>query len=814
MSPFSKTSSSKIPSLKSSKATPAWSSAVVKKLVVKKSATVTSKPITKKPLTSVVSTFSTTKSKPVRYSSIPHLVIVESPAKARTIGKFLWSDYTVRASMWHIVDLETKNMGLDTTTWDMSYVISPEKTKVVAELKQLAKQAQKVWIATDEDREGEAIGRHVANVLWLDVHTTPRIVFHEITKSAIQHAIDHPRTLDLALVDSQQSRRALDRLVGFGISPVLREKIKRGLSAGRVQSVATKMIVEKEKTIKAFIPTEYRNLTAQLHTLDTQLWIGFKKFVKKPSTLLLHVASLEEKEWLQNDDEEEKSEQLTGSKLTKSELDSIIFSLSIQHQLTTSLDEKSDTSILQTSQPIDFTLIDIQTKTSKRSAPAPFITSTLQQIGSRLFGRSVSQVMSAAQKLYENGLITYMRTDSVHLSTQAVTAIQQFIVANYGKNYSQSKQFTSKSKNAQEAHEAIRPTDISTTPTSTTLWSYEQKLYSLIWERTVASQMSDASFDTTTYQLSPVVDTNQIRSTSGKVMLFDGFLKVMHTQDDDSILPKLSLGQILPSQELVAKQQYTKPPARYSEATLVKEMEAKWIGRPSTYAPTIGTIQNRGYVIKNDQKKLQPTDIAFSVDAYLHEHFSTLVNYDFTAKMEDQLDAVATGQINWKTMMTDFNLTFQSDIQQAKWSERVQSLVGKSCPKCGKDLILKFAGGGTFVGCSDYPSCKHTESTAEDAEKLSLLNAKYAGQPCPEGGTLVAKIGRFGPYLCSSEYPSIKWIKSVSAYELSLLNNELWGQKCTWCKKGHLTVKKSKRGLFLWCDQYPACTHTEVLKQS
>jgi DNA topoisomerase I len=726
-----------------------------------------------------------------------HLVIVESPAKAKTIGWFLGKGVEVLASYGHVSDLPQKTMWVDIkNNFEPTYEIAAEKKKVIAELRKRAKEADGVWLATDEDREGEAIARHVAQALWLDLQKTPRIVFHEITKEAIQKAVQSPRYIDMNLVDAQQARRILDRIVGFSISPVLWIKIKRWLSAWRVQSVAVKLIIEREREIQAFKPEEswkiFADITYQNYTLRTTL----AKIGK------------DEAELRSIDDVQAILEQYAISDIA-----SVI-----------KTDEKNWSQTCTIEHKHIFQLHDIIVKNGKKNPSAPFITSSLQQEASRRFGRGVKQVMSVAQRLYEAWFITYMRTDSTNLSGLAIAAAKWFITKTYGEKYHQVRQFASKSKNAQEAHEAIRPTYIDRTPDQSGLAAQELMLYRLIWLRTVASQMASAEVENTTYDFMPA-GLDHHWTITGEVITFDGFLVLYEKQksdttkedddiaddEQDAILPKIAKGTNCDANVFEAVQFFTKPPSRYTESALVKALESRGIGRPSTYAPTISTIQDRGYIEKKEDKKLYPFEIAFHVNDFLDIHFKHMMNYEFTAKMEDLLDEIADGGITRQNMMKNFYTEFDKEVQEAKQWEKAVMFVWRNCPKCKEwNLIYKFTKFGKFIGCDKYPECDYTEKTKEESDKLAPLKEKYEGQPCPEWGTIVVKMWRFWPFLTSSLYPEVKWISWIPDDAKIALEKEFGGKECPECGKWKLVIKKARRGnYFLACDRYPECKHAE-----
>lgn len=724
-----------------------------------------------------------------------HLVIVESPAKAKTIWGYLGKHVTVRASYGHVADLPGKTMWVDIKNdFEPTYEITPEKRKVIAELKKHIKDADGVWLATDEDREWEAIGWHVAQALWLDVKTTPRIVFHEITKEAINNAIQHPRTINMDLVDAQQARRVLDRIVWFSISPVLWTKIKRGLSAWRVQSVAVKLIIEREREIQDFKPEESWKLFADISYWSHTLQVTLAKVAWKEPKLATY------------------EDVISACKPY-----GITFTDSDMHA-----DEKSWTTIVSKKHAHWFVLEDIVIKQWKKNPSAPFITSSLQQEASRRFGRGVKQVMQVAQRLYESGFITYMRTDSTNLSALAIWTAKSYITNTYGEKYHQVRQFASKSKNAQEAHEAIRPSYIDRTPEKSWLSAQELMLYRLIWQRTVASQMASAEVEQTTYQFAPEW-IDHMWTIQWEVITFDWFLVIyekqksettddeVETNDGDVVLPKIPKKTNCPASEFTGVQYFSKPPSRYTESALVKALESRGIWRPSTYAPTIATIQDRGYVEKKEDKKLYPLEIAFLVNDYLVEHFKKMMDYEFTANMEETLDEIAAGNQWWKDMMKTFYTWFEKEIWEAKKWEKAVVLVWRECPKCKEwQLVYKFTRFGKFIWCDRYPECDYTEKTQEESDALAPLKEKYEWQPCPEWGTIVVKMGRFWPFLTSSLYPEVKWITSIPDDAKIALEQEFGGKPCPECGEWKLVVKKARRGnYFLACDRYPTCKHAE-----
>jgi DNA topoisomerase-1 len=672
-----------------------------------------------------------------------NLVIVESPAKAKTIEKFLGNDYVVKSSMGHIRDLPEKKLGVDPVRNFMPlYEILPGKNKIISELKAETKKAETVWLATDEDREGEAISWHLSEVLQLSPENTKRIAFHEITKSAIVKAIENPRALNIHLVDAQQARRVLDRLVGFELSPVLWKKVKPALSAGRVQSVAVRLIVEKEKEINKFQAVSAYRVVADFSIEDKQ-----KKTVK------------------------------------------------FQAELNTRFDTKEKAkTFLEKCKDAVFTVDAIEKQPVKKSPAPPFTTSTLQQEASRKLGFSVARTMMIAQQLYEAGYITYMRTDSVNLSDLALADAKKEITENYGEKYSQIRKYSTKSKGAQEAHEAIRPSYMNR-HTVNTGDSLQNKLYDLIWKRTIASQMADAQFEKTTVDI--LISTVKEKFvTIGEVLLFDGFLKVyLESRDEEDTdndrageLPPITQGMILPMKQIAATQKFTQQPYRYTEASLVRKLEELGIGRPSTYAPIISTIQKREYVVKSnkegfereyviltlkentitqsaktekvgyDKGKLSPTDIGVIVNDFLTEHFENIMSYDFTAKVEKQFDDIADGKQEWEKMIADFYSKFHRSVEiTLETSERVsgERLLGID-PVSTKKVYVKLAKYGPVVQIGDshsddklqfaglLPGQSIDKITFEEAMELFKLPRTVGTH---EGEDLLVNIGRFGPYV-------------------------------------------------------------------
>ncbi len=695
------------------------------------------------------------------------LVIVESPTKAKTIGKFLGRNYVVKASMGHIRDLPEKSLGVDVEkNYEPDYVVSRDKNKTVKELKEAMKGVDKVLLATDEDREGEAIAWHLLHALKIKL-PYERIVFHEITKDAILRAVSHPRDVMLNLVDAQQARRVLDRLVGYKLSPFLWKKVRKGLSAGRVQSVAVRLIVEKEREITAFKQEEYWHILAHLNTPKKEKFVAKLEQINKKKA---HIP-------------DEKAAKAVEKDLAGEEI---------------------------------YTTLDVTKKENKRTAPAPFTTSTLQQEASRKHGYGVKNTMRIAQQLYEGidtgsgsqGLITYMRTDSVNLSQTALDQAKQVITEKFGKEYALStpRKYKTKAKGAQEAHEAIRPTDLSLSPEMVKEYlSKEQyNLYRLIWNRTIATQMKEALVEITTAKLSPKNKPEYVFVAKGNVITFPGYMQVYiegkDTDDEEEgMLPALAKDDACPLQKLDKTQHFTKPPARYTEATLVKKLESEGIGRPSTYAPTISTIIDKGYIEKKE-KHLYPTEIAFVVNDLLVAHFPNEVDYSFTAKMEEDFDQIAEGTSKWQAIVDNFYKPFEAQLAKKSVEvEKVQEKTGEMCDKCGQgEMLIKFGRFGKFQACSNYPECKNVKPMKDEEERREALEKEYADKKCETCGSgLIVKKGRFGEFLACSNYPECKFTAPIV---------KSTGVQCPDCKKGELVERKSKRGkLFYSCSTYPDC---------
>lgn len=698
-----------------------------------------------------------------------NLVIVESPTKAKTITKFLGKDYKIESSFGHVRDLPKSKMGVDMEkNFEPSYVIPTKARKNLNNLKKLAEKADRIILASDEDREGEAIAWHLVEGMKVDIDKTDRIVFHEITKDAILKALENPRKINMQLVDAQQARRILDRLVGYELSPFLWKKVVKGLSAGRVQSVAVRMVIEREREIQAFKPDEYWSIDALLNNKD-----------KQPIQARLN--------------------QIDGKTIDK---------LEIKNK------EEAD-KILSDLEKAKYLVSHVEKKEVKKNPPKPFTTSSLQQTANRWLGYSAKQTMMLAQRLYETGLITYMRTDSLNLSDQFLSGAKDYLEKNLGKEYALAKprKFKTKSKGAQEAHEAVRPTDPSKTPETLKLENKQARLYKLIWQRALASQMSEAIFDATKIDVDATDTKYQFRAT-GQVMKFDGYLKIYPEKSTELELPAVEEKEELDLEKLLPEQHFTKPPARYSDAGLVKRLERFGIGRPSTYAPTIATIEKRNYVERDENKKLKPTEIAFTVNDLLVEHFPKIVDYDFTAKMEDEFDEIAHGKKEWQGVIKNFYTPFHENLEK-KYEEvnkndiMPEEKTDEVCDKCKSPMIIKTGRYGKFMACSGFPECKNIKPMPgtdkdkdgkDDSREIEELQKKYEGEICEKCGEPMAiKVGRFGPFLACTGYPKCKNIKNIKE------NNNSTGIKCPKCGKGEIVQKRSRRGIFYACDAYPDC---------
>lgn len=751
-----------------------------------------------------------------------NLVIVESPAKAKTINKFIGKDYVVKASVGHVRDLPKSELGVDEVTFEPHYEVLEGKEKVVSELRAAAKKADNIFIASDPDREGEAIGWHVMNLLGGDSKKVRRILFHEITKNAVRKAIEHPGEIDMNKVNAQQARRVLDRLVGYKLSPLLWDKVRRGLSAGRVQSVAMKMIVDREEDIKAFKAEEYWTFAAKLAASVPPQFIA-------------------------------KLTKVAGKKADVPN------------------EEQARTIEAQLKDGGKYVVTTVVRKEKSRSAGPPFITSTLQRAAYNRYKYPVKRTMQIAQKLYEGkelgsaglvGLITYMRTDSVRISEDALTEVREFISAKYGPEIVPEKPNfykVKKAAQAQEAHEAIRPTTTEFDPEQVKdyLTKEEYNIYKLIFDRFVASQMKPALFDVTDVDISRGDLTLR---ASGEVLKFPGFLAVFQdapSEDeedeekaDDKALPPMNEGEELKLISLDTRQNFTQPPPRYTEATLVKALEENGIGRPSTYGQILTTIQARDYTYKHDGK-FHPTQLGMLVTRLLKESFGDIIDEKYTARLEDELDEIEDGKLEWHTAMKDFARKFNKDLSKAEkemTQVKGQGLeTDEKCENCGSPMVIKFGRFGEFMACTNYPECKTTKEIAKgdaagaDEEQMvcdkcgkpmqlkrsrfgqffactgypdckntkdpRLLKANVPTEPQPPcencGKEMVLKSGRYGPFFSCSGYPDCRNIRKIGGGKST--PPKPTGVKCPTCKEGELLERRSRRGIFYSCSRYPKC---------
>ncbi len=683
-----------------------------------------------------------------------NLVIVESPSKSKTIEKYLGADFEVTSSKGHIRDLATTGkggLGVDIEDgFKPNYVVNKEKKDVVKDLKKCVKDADYVYLATDPDREGEAISWHLAEVLGLDQTLTNRVVFNEVTKDAVIDALNHPRTIDQNLVKSQETRRVLDRIIGFKLSKLLQKKIK-SKSAGRVQSVALRLICEREKEIEAFIPEEYWRVKALFEKDD----ISFEAELAKYQNKKIELKNAEE-----------------------------------TNQVFESLNK-------------EFIVSDVKKTQKKRASKPPFITSTLQQEASSKLNFKAKRTMMIAQKLYEGidigdetvGLITYMRTDSIRLSDTFIDEAKHYIQEKYGKDYVGSVKVSKKKENVQDAHEGIRPTSVMRTPESMKeyLTADEFKLYSLIYARAVASLMAPAKLNATTLAL----DNNGYEfKASGSVIAFDGYLRVYsaYEKQTDEFLPEVKTDEKLLSQDIQKSQHFTKPPARYTEAKLIRELEELGIGRPSTYASILDTIVTRQYVEMID-KAFKPTDSGVLTNEKLVQFFDSIINVEYTAQMEKELDEIAEGEDDYVHALTTFEEKFEPLLEVAydKMEQIQPEKTGEQCPECGGDLVIRKGRYGTFVACSNYPTCKYVKKEPEEIE--------YTGETCPKcGSPMIFKKGRFGKFEACSNYPECKYIKNEKKKAEPVMTDEV----CPNCGSP-IVIKKGRFGEFKACSNYPKC---------
>ncbi len=687
------------------------------------------------------------------------LVIVESPSKSKTIGKYLGKDYVVTSSKGHIRDLATTGkggLGVDAENgYEPSYTINKDKKNVVKELKQYVKDADKVYLATDPDREGEAISWHLAQVLGIPMDEDNRVVFHEVTKRAVTEALEHPRQIDQDLVKSQETRRVLDRIIGFKLSKLLQRKIK-SKSAGRVQSVALRLICEREEEINKFVPEEYWSVQAHF----TKDGMDFTADLSKYKNKKIKLSSAEE-------------------------TDAVYKALNKE-----------------------FVIETLKKTVKRKNSKAPFITSTLQQEASTKLGFKAKRTMQVAQSLYEGvdlgsetvGLITYMRTDSIRLAPEFISAAHDYIEEKYGKQYLGRVKVSNKTENVQDAHEAIRPTDITRTPESikSHLNTDQFKLYSLIYARALASLMCAAKVDAT----SVVLDNNDYKfNASGSRIQFDGYLKVYapYEKNKDTYLPELAEGELLESKKVDKEQHFTNPPARYSEAKLIKELEELGIGRPSTYATIIDTIVAREYVEMVD-KTFKPTESGMLTNEKLVEYFDPIINVEYTAQMENELDEIANGEDTYLHAITTFEDKFEPLLDKAnKEMEKVEpKKTGEKCPECGGDLVIRKGRYGEFVACSNYPECKYIKKDPNDR------TGQPTGETCPKcGSPMIYKRGRFGEFEACSNYPTCKYIKKKPREGDELIGKPT-GDKCPNCG-ADVIWKRGRFGMFKACSNYPEC---------
>jgi len=747
-------------------------------------------------------------------SSKKSLVIVESPAKAKTINKYLGPGFEVKASMGHVRDLPSKGLNVDIDNdFEPTYDIMPGKKRTVTSLKAAAKQCDKLFLATDLDREGEAIAWHLAQLLKVPEDKTYRVIFNAITQSAIKNAFAEPARLDIDKVMAQQARRILDRIVGYQISPLLWKKVTRGLSAGRVQSIAVRIIVEKEKEIRAFDPKEYWLIpavfTTDLKSDYTRQWLDF---VRTPSENDKPPTLVEQSRWL------------TEHHAFKAELYRIG-----DEDFQASNQDQAD-SIFNALQQTEFELADLKTKESVSRPSAPFITSTLQQAAANRRGFTAKRTMRVAQQLYEGidlgsmgslGLITYMRTDSTHLSKEAITEVRKYIDAQFGSAYlpGEAKIYAS-SKSAQQAHEAIRPTDVDLTPSDikSFLTDEQYKLYDLIWRRFVASQMAGAKWSVTHLEIAAQTSIGRCRyRTNGRILVFDGFTKVWPITSNEQELPAMTVGQKLAPVDIQAEQHFTKPPARYTEASLVKALEKEGIGRPSTYATIISTVQDRGYVDQRE-KKFYATDLGEIVTEKLCEYFPKIMDIAFTRFMEEQLDKIEEQHLDWLGVLKEFYGPFKESLETAqaemKHAKAETTPSDYDCPQCGKQLVYRFGKNGKFLSCSTYPECTFACPCDKDGKRVE---EKVSEHKCPNcGKPMVHKNGRFGPFLGCSDYPECKTTLKLDKEGNVLPPKppaEPTGVTCHKCKKGELVIRQGKKGPFMGCNRFPRCRTIVSIKQ-
>ncbi len=725
------------------------------------------------------------------------LVIVESPAKARTINRYLGDDYTVIASMGHVRDLPKKDLAVDVENgFALTYATIDDKKKVVAEIKKAAKKADTIYLATDPDREGEAIGWHLLELLDGGEKPVYRVSLEEITKQGIERAFESPTQVDMHKVDAQQARRVLDRLVGYKLSPLLWDKVRRGISAGRVQSVALRLVVDREREIQAFKPQEYWSIVAQLEADEPP---QFEAELRRKNGKKIEIPD--------------------GPTAM-----AILSDLGVEDPKEQSINQLCS---VASDSSAGMVVAKVDAKERRRKPQPPFTTSTLQQGAYRRLRSSVRRTMALAQQLYEGveigdegsvGLITYMRTDSTRVSTVAQKEAQEVIRDNFGSEFALPKPRVFKSrKSAQEAHEAIRPTSVARTPELMRRYldDDQHKLYDLIWRRFVASQMQDAIYDTTAADIEASV---YVFRAKGSVLKFPGFLAVYEDpkrkgngkvseegkrkgEAEDSLLPPLREGQKLSCLGLIPGQHFTQPPPRFTEGTLVRELERNGIGRPSTYAAILSTLRNRDYVTL-EQRRFTPTELGTVVVDLLVDSFDRIMDIQYTAKVEDRLDLIESGEQDWVEALERFWKRFSGELEKAQAEmrdvKREETPTEEVCEKCGKPMVIKWGRFGRFIACTGYPDCKNTKQIKAngDADKVEIDEPEPTGEKCPKcGSDLVRKKGRFGIFVGCSNYPDCRYIQPNTT-----------GVKCPECSGGELVEKRSKRGrIFFACDQYPDC---------
>ena len=749
-------------------------------------------------------------------SSKKDLVIVESPAKAKTINRYLGPGFEVKASMGHVRDLPSKGMNVDIENdFEPTYEISPGKKRTAISLKAAAKKCDKLFLATDLDREGEAIAWHLAQILGVPEEKTYRVIFNAITSSTIKRAFSEPGKLDLNKVMAQQARRILDRIVGYQISPLLWKKIARGLSAGRVQSVAVKLIVERERQIRQFKPVEHWLIPAVFTTdLDSDWRRDWQDFITPDTEDDKEPTLAEQNKWF------------TAHNAFRAELHTIDGRKFDPYQQ----NEQQARRIFEAVKQAEFEVADLQSKQSVSRPSPPFITSTLQQAAANRLGFTTKRTMITAQQLYEGidvgsmgslGLITYMRTDSTHLVGEAIDEARNYISKAIGVDYLPEKAniYASK-KSAQQAHEAIRPTDVDFTPSDVKqfLTNEQFRLYDLIWRRFIACQMMPARWDVTNLNIAAQTSLGRCcYKAAGRVLVFDGYTRIWPTSSNEQRLPSLEVGQKLSLVDINAEQHFTKPPARYNEASLVKTLEKEGIGRPSTYAAIISTIQHRNYVEQTD-KKFFSTDLGEVVTDKLAEYFPKIMDVAFTRYMEEQLDKIEEQHLDWIEVLKEFYGPFKQSLEtaaeQMKHAKAEVSPSEYECPKCGRQMVYRFGKNGRFLSCSGYPECKFASHCDREGK---MVEEKLSDYKCPAcGKPMLEKQGRFGPFLGCSGYPNCKTILNIDKDGNVLPPKappEPTGIKCYKCKDGELVIRQGKKGPFLGCNRFPKCRTIVSIKQ-